>query len=753
MLVDELLEARKYWRNIVKLAYPLDYNKPVIIGANSKATVPFESYTDNQTIFININKPKEFESEFPNFAVPHYKDASTKLYYLSKKIGDSSLEKSLEFDFFLFVLFHELYHPLVCPNSREDEKQISHAIYDGLRDSNPNLGAKEYVYLVNNCKNLIWDFILNIVFIARSAGFKRDILKDKIGFVFKERKRMIENQDVLGYPKGILPLIYLISAKNRKTDVLISLIGMFYATLSYNEPNIRKRSIEIFLDDLEKKGIDKALALETLKEMYKGLVLGLGDKTEFLKRSELVVDFYNVNYEKNQDYFIEKITEIFDTYEWRYPAVEGLIKALSAFMSFFEKQGSIDQNTSSWGDMPREAMPGEAGDNGGEEGEGKESGEDSSESKKKGKNGGKGGEKSEEEMGAGSLAETIDDLSDKLGKKEMDKVLDEMSKNPNPSTTSTGKKSGAGKGAGGKGTGSGGGFGQATIDTIATFAKDELYKRNAEPIDIRGPRMGFAIMDLGKQVRWEFKGSQDLTSAELASLDITKIVQTQITTGLPILMELTKDRYKLNEFYIAESPVRGWAPQQYDTEIPDNWVLFLDSSGSMCGSPFELLLRTTYGIKKGIFEICKKFKKDLKFGVVNFSSATIYSGMDSFVKIYTSRIHKTKQVLFQEQNGGTHIEISVFDKIKKELKPGKVVYTLITDGYIDNEDAVYKEVEKIALTKENAFLFIEISANSQLGQNIEKLSKTFANVIYKKVDKVEDIKDQLNSILIKYIPR
>ncbi len=654
------------------------------------------------------------------------------------------------------MLFHELYHPLVCPNSKEDEEYISCAIHDGLKERIPNLGAKEYVYLVNNCKNLIWDFILNIAFIARSSGFKRDILKEKISFVFKERKRMIEDQDIRYYPKGVLPLIYLISAKNRRTDVLISLVGIFYATLSYNEPNIRKRSITVFLDDLKKKGIDNAIALEALTEMYKGLVLEIEnsllinmeiDKTEFLKRSELVVDFYNMNYEKNQDYFIEKITEIFDSYSTRYLGVKGLIKALSEFMSFLEKQGSMDQNTSSWGGMSSEGMSGEAGDTGRGEDEEKESGE-GGEGKKRD---GEGGEKSEEEMGAGSLAETIDDLSEKLGKKEIDKILDEMSKNPNPNVV--GKKSGAGKGSGGKGAGSSGGFGQATIDTIATFAKDELYKRNAEPIDIRGPRMGFAIMDLGKQVRWEFKSSLDLTSAELASLDITKIMQTQITTGLPILMELTKDRYKLNEFYIAESPVRGWGPQQYDTEIPDNWVLFLDSSGSMCGSSFELLLRTTYGIKKGIFEICKKLKKDLKFGVVNFSSATIYSGMDSFVKIYTSRIHKTKQVLFQEQNGGTHIEISVFDKIKKELKPGKVVYTLITDGYIDNEDAVYKEVEKIALTKENAFLFIEASARSNLGQKIEKLSKTFSNVIYKKVDKIEDIKDQLKSILIKYIPR
>ncbi len=41
MLADELLEAKKDWRSIVKLAYPLDYNKPVVIGINPKATVPF----------------------------------------------------------------------------------------------------------------------------------------------------------------------------------------------------------------------------------------------------------------------------------------------------------------------------------------------------------------------------------------------------------------------------------------------------------------------------------------------------------------------------------------------------------------------------------------------------------------------------------------------------------------------------------------------------------------------------------------
>ncbi|MEW6365332.1 MAG: hypothetical protein AB1714_11950 [Acidobacteriota bacterium] len=714
MIEGVLAEAVETWRRIVELAYPIYAATPVVLGRHPESPAPFEACTDNRRIFVNINNEAELESGFSGFAVPHYRDGAAGLYRIPARMSDETLLRNLEFDTFLFVLDHELLHPLVCPNSRDDERAISRAILAGFKKVRPELSGKELLYFVDNCKNLLWDFVVNVAFLASAAS---GILREKIRFVFARSARQIEGCDVSKFPQGVVPLMYLLSAKNRRTDVLISLAGLFYSTIAIADAGTRRRSVELFLDDLRAKGVCAPEALDALRGIYRGLVGEMDDsvllehgitRAEFLERVDLVADLANPKYGENQQHLLAAIHDILDDPSTRYPAITGIARAIVPFVSAFEKQGSIDQRTSSHG-RGDEEVP----------------------------------ESSEEER-AGSLAQTLEDLSSDLGKEGVDKILREIAGDPNPARPAGSK--------GKQGAGAGGGFGKATIDALAAFAKDELYKRNAASIEFRMPSAGVALVSLGKQVRWELKSSQDLSSAELASFDLLRVIDAQMTTGLPILMELTADRYKLNEFRLAESPVRGWAPQQYDIDVPDNWVLLVDSSGSMCGDPFDLLLRITYGIKKGIFEICKKRGKDVHFGVVNFSTTTIFGGMDSFLKTYTARTRKTKQVLFEEQNGGTHLEAPVFGKMKKELKPGTTVYTLLTDGYIDNEDEVYKEVEKVAHTSKSAFLYVEVSSASGLGRRLEKLAKSFSNVLYRKVGKIEDIAESLKTVLITYTP-
>ena len=93
----------------------------------------------------------------------------------------------------------------------------------------------------------------------------------------------------------------------------------------------------------------------------------------------------------------------------------------------------------------------------------------------------------------------------------------------------------------------------------------------------------------------------------------------------------------------------------------------------------------------------------------------------------------------------------VFKKIEKDLKPGKTVYTFITDGGIYTPDSsLYNAIKKAASGKDNAFVFIEIGSTTGFGQQIEHLSKSNPSVMYYKVNDIKSIKDKLSSVLINY---
>ena len=129
------------------------------------------------------------EKDFKNTVVPTYRESAHILYNLPKKVSDSGLQRGLEFDTFLFVLFHELFHPIVCPNSKDDQKMITKSLYDGIKECEPFLSKRDVFYKVNNCKNLIWDVVVNLNFLSRVSGIHEDRLSEKISYVFRKRRR------------------------------------------------------------------------------------------------------------------------------------------------------------------------------------------------------------------------------------------------------------------------------------------------------------------------------------------------------------------------------------------------------------------------------------------------------------------------------------------------------------------------------------------------------------------------------------
>ena len=240
-------------------------------------------------------------------------------------------------------------------------------------------------------------------------------------------------------------------------------------------------------------------------------------------------------------------------------------------------------------------------------------------------------------------------------------------------------------------------------------------------------------------------------------INFRKIVEFQKATGLPVLLDQGNGFFKLNEYTLIETPLKSYNSELTGIEIPNNWVIVQDSSGSMGGFPyagtgtrFDVLNRVKYGLFKGLYDVCKLMGKDLKVGVVNFSSITQYAGLDSLVKIYDARSHKIKSVSLLPQSGGTELNTKVFTQIQKDLAPGTSVFTLISDGDIFNSSQVYQAITKLAQRPETAFMFFEVGHISQLGHQVDALSKTKPNVSYYHGGGIAEIKDQMSSVLIRY---
>jgi hypothetical protein len=718
MISEALEQAKDTWQEIVKLTFPLFADMPIKIGSNPKSKSTFSAYTNNKTIVVNVNDPSRMEREYDGLIVPNYQPSAPVLYGVPRKISDNELGKGLAFDNFFFIFSHELYHPRVCPNSKEDQKKISKSLYDGIKEAEPNIPKRDVFFKVNNSKNLIWDVVVNLTFLSEIEGLHDKKLRQRIGYVFSKNKRQIDSQPVSHFPNGIVPIAYLTSANDRTTDIPISLVGSMYTTMSYNHSTARKNAMKIFLDDLMSKRMDEVQTMSKLKEMYLGFVSCLNPKEakeagiDFKKFKENVQGIENydaADFNDKQKYLLEMLTKIFETPSLRYDALKGFVKTISEYIPATQKVGSFD--------------PGTTGYDGG------------------------GGteEESDDEMDGGSMPSTLDDLSDQLDEKEMDDLLDDLSNNhdydnDDPYARRHDPQYDAKK-------------------QLALVAADEFYKKNAEQIDVKNPYAEAVSFDAGMRKKWRIKKENIVTKTELSTYNTDKIISFQEATGLPALVKIGDGYFRVREYELVETKIKSHTMTKAGIEIPENWIPLIDSSSSMTGTSqyvgsenkYDILMRVLYGIEKGLCSVCKMMSKDVNFGVVNFSDVTHYSGTDSLTKIFESRNHKAKTTQLQPQKGNTRLNNGVFSEIKKDLKPGKTVYSLMTDGDIQSDTTkLYNTVDELGREKNTAFVYIEIGEGSPFGEEIQTLSRTNNGVLYYRVKSVKEIKQKLSSVLITY---
>ena len=648
MLREALLKAEKQWRTITQRAYPLYGNKELVRVHEPKMQTPLAFYTDDERIYVELNDVKRAEKDFDTFVKPLFGP-------LTGQDGFQLWQDSL-----LFILFHELYHPLVCPDSVDDERELSCAIYRGLTKSeSPAKAAK----LSHNIKNLFWDLIVNVTYLARTIKGNHNS--------FQRASQQVLAKSA---PTIIVPALYYQSACTASSDYLISTMGALYTELSVDDEKAKETLYKAFDEEGKRLGVTEAPS-----KLAKRMLAALLDKT--LSKNRLVN--------------IKKLLMTFEKSERRYLAIERAAALLTPFVKEDEPQGTLDRLT--------RGHRGPLSEDGANEG----------------------------------MADSWQDLAEGLSQEELDELQEAL-----------GKKSGALSGYGEDG-------GYIDFGKPAyIMAADSYYKKEALAIKLRQPQMDANVLDIGRQKRWKLKNVVTLSCADVVALDHNALMAFQAMTGLPVLLELSNGHYQLNEYELVRNPLKAYTLVD-DLTIPDNWVLFVDSSGSMAsadyvgsGSYYDLLMHICYGVAKGLWQACERLNRDLSFGVVNFSTKTLWSGMTSFQEAYHRVINKVKQTLLVPQSGGTSFDTNIMKTVEGALSPGTTVYTIITDGQIEEEAKVLQTLQNCAHREQTQLLFFEIGVKSKLGEELQRSSTE--NIVYFHVDKVEEIKDRLSDILLSY---
>ena len=118
LLLDELVIAESIWRPIVNAEQPLFGDLPIeTVEPNEKHSRHWMFATDNNRILAHVYKPDYILQKFEQVVVPLFAD--TYGFKLGKQ-EERALGKHLVQDTFTYLLFHELFHPVFCPKSKDD---------------------------------------------------------------------------------------------------------------------------------------------------------------------------------------------------------------------------------------------------------------------------------------------------------------------------------------------------------------------------------------------------------------------------------------------------------------------------------------------------------------------------------------------------------------------------------------------------------------------------------------------------------
>ena len=345
VIVHDLLDrAEQTWRKIIRTEFPLFMDTPVKKAKpDPKNERHWMFYTDGKTTHMDVFKP--------DFILEMYQKVIQMLYqqaYGARLEQSDELVQRLIHDTFTYLYHHELFHPMYCPDSKDDEKQVDLAIYTGIRKAEPGLSKADVLRKVGNVRNAGWDQIIDTVFFFESNN--GGSLEKRIRKVLTENP--VDLDTITHLPDAVVPIFDIIEFETQKEPfetLFYPLTRALYGLLFTRESSMRGVVFDYFKKRItqQMKGgkpqMSETEFNDVMQKAVKGFVEELTpdqlqfariDKREFETDVEMFYKKYNTLQGDNaHKKIIANIATLLIDKRSRYDAVKGFMIPLAKYIS------------------------------------------------------------------------------------------------------------------------------------------------------------------------------------------------------------------------------------------------------------------------------------------------------------------------------------------------------------------------------------------------------------------------------------
>ena len=243
-----------------------------------------------------------------------------------------------------------------------------------------------------------------------------------------------------------------------------------------------------------------------------------------------------------------------------------------------------------------------------------------------------------------------------------------------------------------------------------------------------------------------------ITEDQLGKLNLGQMTRFQRKTRLPMLVSLDNGLYRVNEYELKESTLKGIAYSDALIDTPDVVEFYLDSSGSMNwgtsgfndGSRWDMLCNVLYGFADALHQGSKISKKTCYMRIHNFAEEQVDSKLEPVEKFLEGDLDMITK-LFKPDNKYGYENLDIMPK-NDNLKRA---YVVVTDGDLGIEGRAERESAKMKMLARhptNSAILFEIGGTYGLGNAV----KNDANIHYSPVyDKNKMLSDGLSVLLSK----
>lgn len=679
-------------------------------------------FTDNKKIHAYLFKPDEIEKAFREVIAPMYAHAYG--IDLTKELKDPQKReeflRAIAFHNKFSLLNHELLHPAVWPNSKQDEEKTDLALYEGIKSAMPQLQAKDLVQKVDNVRNLVWDHGIDLHQyhqITTGTTYKRNLEA-----VLAASGHHVNGTAVTQFPEGVIPIFDVVSTAGMNmaqvTSPLYHLTRLFYAGLFCADTETREKIYEHFvkqikgLKDLNGSNFSEQKAVSVIKNAIIGAVSELNgqqlrakgiSKVQFESEvNGMFKDIGNASYTPHQRHVVDTLASVLIDTDTRYDAVRGFIKPLAPYIS---TQHPEDRHEHS----------------------------------------------DDEEEGGGGASSALENLLNQLPKEEANELLQNIA-NGEAKTPKDAK--------------------------LQAQALDDYYKRNSKEVALRSPRPEVTTIDLGKTKEWQLTRSETVTSAELRGYNVDALTTFQQTTGLPVLVQLDTDNWRINYYAEKELPLKSYTFQSTGIELPRNVVFVVDTSSSMLngggllqstgsiltsmglgsggfagtGNKYDALMRVIYGLMKTLDKAGTQYNSPVNVATIAYSSSTQAKGPENLHDAYSKHDSPVKVNILAPDFGSTTLDALVLQSVEKQLPPGKTAWLVFSDGDLQGfTTPVFKQLGHLAGKKDNSVAYFQLyDSGGSFGSFMKQQAATMPNVVHREIKDMNEITKTAMSVMVTY---